>query len=87
MQACPQEFGRYQNRNHGGDNLKRGGEMAIDPMGLIFTKIHPETCCFVLMDGALLAVGSLWQKIVVLSLFCNLLLSLRQSSVDDTTHP
>jgi hypothetical protein len=56
MQACPQEFGRYQNRNHGGDNLKRGGEMAIDPMGLIFTKIHPETCCFVLMDG------SLWQK-------------------------
>jgi hypothetical protein len=24
---------------------------------------------------------------VVLSLFCNLLLSLRQSSVDDTTHP
>jgi hypothetical protein len=27
------------------------------------------------MDGALLGVGSLWQKIVVLSLFCNLLLS------------
>lgn len=53
MQACPQEFGRYQNRNHGGDNLKRGGEMAIDPMGLMFTKIHPKTCCFVLMDGCI----------------------------------
>jgi hypothetical protein len=75
MQACPQEFGRYQNRSHGGDNLKRGGEMAIDPMGLIFTKFHPKTCCFVIMDGALLAVSSLWQKIVVLSLFCNLFLS------------
>jgi hypothetical protein len=75
MQACPQEFGRYQNQNHGGDNLKSGGEMAFDPMGLIFIKFHAKTCCFVLMDGTLLAVGSLWGKIVVLSLFCNLLLS------------
>jgi hypothetical protein len=74
MQVCPQEFGRYQNRNHVGDNLKRGGEMAIDPMGLISTKFHPKTQ-FVSMDGALLAVGSLWQKIVVLSFFCNLVLS------------
>jgi hypothetical protein len=86
MQACPEEFGRYQNRKHGGNNLKRGGEMAINPMGLIFTKFHPKTS-FVSMDGALLGVGSLWQKIVVFKSLLQPIIVLRQSSVDDTTHP
>lgn len=55
---------------------------------LIFTKIHPETCCFVLMDGALLAVGfTLAKNCGFKSLLQPIIIVLRQSSVDDTTHP
>jgi hypothetical protein len=57
--------------------------MAIDPMGLIFTKIHPKTCCFVLMDGALLAVGFTLAKNCGFKSLLQPIIVLRQSSVDD----
>jgi hypothetical protein len=86
MQACPQEFGRYQNQNHGGDNLKRGGEMAIDPMGLIFTKF-PSQNLFSINGWC---IAGCWFTLAKTCGFKSLLqpsIVLRQSSLDDTTHP